>query len=446
MDQLPLELLQRILTHLDLQSLRNAALSCRTLLNAFKSAEVLITSEILLRQINYDVLPEAILVHKSWSLGKPSVSKGIAFAENLKRREPAPTKWNLADALPLARFHEKVSYLASQAAYEALEKQPRLLAIGESPTPTCEELCRFERALYRFQLYCNVVGPTFPLTDEELLDMFFEHFATWENEQLACIHEHLVRVVSRPFNYLVDHDVTWGYMRVPYIDGHYSEYAQGILVDGIERIYYLSQASDYTQRHALLSRGEERYDEPSGIVGFLSYGLEKGANPLIPPLIPLSDMNADEKELVCGLPFYKDPDPGPASMWEWVYRDSEPGDLVANSGMITARTWAFPFWDLSRLQAAGILGDPDIPGPWSASDPELDQYKTPERLVLLEDSRRERTQIRLSGGTGFYSPQDLSKIKWETSDKIESAQQLLVQPRSLEEAKRFLKSYNGDTI
>ncbi|KAI0424126.1 hypothetical protein F5Y09DRAFT_336019 [Xylaria sp. FL1042] len=415
MDKLPLELLQSILTHLDLEALRNAALSCRTFFNAFKSSEELITSEIFLRQVNYDVLPEALLVHKSWSLGKPSIPKGIAFAENLKRRKAAPTRWNLADALPLAQFHQKVNYLASQAAYEAFEKEPRLRAMGESPKPACVEICRFERALYRFQLFRNVVGPLFLLREEQLLDMFFEYFATWENEQLACIHEHLVRVVSRPFNYLVDHDVNWGYLRVPYIDEHWSEYAQGILLGGIERIYDMSQAIDYTHRHALLSRGEDICDEPFGIVGFLSYGIEKGTNPGIPPLISLSKMDEYDKRLVCGKPFYKDPDPGPASMWEWVYRNQGPGDLVANPGMMTHRQWAFPFWNLSRLQAAGLLGDPDIPGPRSPRDPELDQYGTPERLALLEESRRERTKIRLQGGTGFYSSQDATRIKWETA-------------------------------
>ncbi|KAI0448665.1 hypothetical protein F5B21DRAFT_496832 [Xylaria acuta] len=230
------------------------------------------------------------------------------------------------------------------------------------------------------------------------------------------------------------------------IDIHQSEYAQGILVGGIGIIYHLSQALGYARRHALLSHGEGRSDEPFGIVGFLSYGLERGANPLIPPLIQLSEMGEDDKELVCSKPFYEDPDPAPASMWEWVYRNSEPGDLVADPGMITQRQWAFPFWDLSRVQTAGLLGDSEIPGPPSPRDPELEVYKSPERLALLEEARKEQTKIRLNGGTSFYSSHDGSKIKWETSDKMGSGQRLLARPRSLEEAKRFLKSYTEDTV
>ncbi|KAI0537928.1 hypothetical protein GGR58DRAFT_501700 [Xylaria digitata] len=439
MDHLPLELLQRILIHLDLNALRNAALSCRIFFNAFKSAEELITGELLLRQIDYDVLPEAILADRSRRLGAPSLSKMSEFVEALKTREPAPTKWRLTYALSLAQFHEKVTYLASQAAREALEKQPCLLVAGKLPGPTCEEMHRFERALYRYELFCNVIGRDF-LGEDDLWDMFFEWLSTWESEQLACIHEHLVRVVSRPFNYLVEHDVTWGYLLVPYIHGHESEYAQELLAGGVERVYYLSRASDYTQRHALLSRGEGMFDEPFGVVGFLSYGLEKGANPLLPPLIPLSEMDEDDKKIVCGKPFYDDPDPGPASMWEWVYRDQEPGDLVANQGMTSQRQWAFPFWNLSRLQAAGLLGNPEIPGPWSARDLEMDAYGTPERLALLEESRSERTKIWTAGGKGFYSPGDLSKIRWTTKAELGHAQRLMMQPNSLEEAKRFLRA------
>lgn len=197
MEHLPLELIQRTFSYLDLASLRNAALSCRTFLDAFKNAEVLITSEILLRQIDPSVLPEAILVEKSGHLGEPSVETGTNFANTyLKSRTPAPSQWKLVDALPLERFHRFVDYFAKQFAKEALERQPRL-AIEEQPKPARDEICRFQRAFYRVQLYRNVVGQIFPVTDDELRKMFFGHYVAWENEQLACVHDHLVRVVAK---------------------------------------------------------------------------------------------------------------------------------------------------------------------------------------------------------------------------------------------------------
>ncbi|KAF2966735.1 hypothetical protein GQX73_g6846 [Xylaria multiplex] len=411
MDHLPVELHQRIFLHLDLNAVRNAALSCRILFNAVKGAETLIATKLLLRQIDKDVLPEAILALRSRRLGAPSLSKMSEFAEALKTRQPAPKKWCLTDALPLAQFHEKVSYLASQAAREALEKEPRLLMGGKLPDPTREEMHRFERAFYRYQIFCNVIGPD-SLGAADLWAVFFKWFSTWENEQLACIHEHLVRVVSRSFNYLVDHDVTWGRLLVPYIYGRQSEYAQGLLVGGVERVYHLSRASDYTQRHALLSRGEGMHDGPSGVVGFLFYGLEQGANPLIEPPVPLSGMNESCKKIICGKPFYQDPDPGPASMWEWAYRNEKPGKLVARKTIWSHRQWAFPFWNLSRLKVAGLWRNSEIHGQWSIPDLEMEAYNTPERLELLDESRVERAKIWRAGGTGFYSPRDMSKVKW----------------------------------
>ncbi|KAJ8125610.1 hypothetical protein O1611_g8029 [Lasiodiplodia mahajangana] len=439
MDRIPVELLQKILAYLDLKSLGNAVLICRGFWDTFKSAEEVITTEILLRQIDYDVLPEAILVNMTWNLGIPSISKGIEFAKNLRHRQLPTTKWRLATALPIANFHKKVRYLAYQAAFEALERQPRLAR--ESSMPTRNEMRRFERALYRFQLYCNVVGRWSLPEQTELHDVFFKYFATWENEQLACVHEHFVRIVSlqrlEAFNFLVQHDISWGYLRIPYIDGHWSHYAQGILSRGLESIYQLSKAENYYECRHLLGRGGDKNGVPFCVRGFLSYGLQVGANSRIPPQVRLSQMSEEDKAGVCAKPFYEDPDPGPAAMWRWVYRDAE-GKLVADPGMINHRGWAFPFWDLSRLQTAGLLGDPEIPGPLAPGDLGMERWRALENLNSLEESRRRRRQIRICGGTGFYDPRGKSKIKWETSDKIISGEILMVQPRSLEEARRYL--------
>ncbi|KAI1421802.1 hypothetical protein F5Y12DRAFT_765979 [Xylaria sp. FL1777] len=433
MDQLPLELIQRLLSYLDLTSLRNAALSCRFLFNAFKAAETLITSKILFQQIDPSVLPEAILVNKSWCLGTPSVSKGLEFSESLKHRRPAPTKWGLVDALPLVRFHTKVSYLATRFAHYALEKQPRLLEAGELDH---KELCRFERALYRFQLYRNLVGSEY-FTDEELGSMFFDYFSTWENEQLVCTYEYLIGLVAKPFNYFVEHDIAWGYLRVRYIDYYESGYAQAILVDGLEKIYDLSQASDYEQLRALLSRGDDRFDEPFELGTFVGITLERALNPMSPQIMSISEMNEDEKEVVIGEPFYKDPDPGPALMWEWMYRDHDPGCMVAYSHFISYRQWAFPFWNASRLRNTGLLGDPNIPGSARYSELELEEYNTADRLKYLEEMRDERTKIYYEGGRGCYYHQDTSQVKWPAGHpRIRFAQ-----PQSLEEAKALLKSY-----
>ncbi|KAI1177138.1 hypothetical protein F4777DRAFT_216459 [Nemania sp. FL0916] len=403
MDRLDLRLLQEILMYLDLTSLRNAALSCRTLFHALKGAEVLITSKAFLRQIDYDLLPEAILVHMSKSFPlEDSVRNEVV--KKLKHRECAPVKWNLSDALPLAQFHEKLSVLAKQAACEAFEKQPRLQR--ESTQITYEELRRFERAFYRFELFCNL--HSYSGQDDD----FFSSFSKWENEQLACVHEHLTRVISRPYNYLVDHDITWGDLEVGYIrcdDGYGTLESEYILSRGIEKIYILQQASGYTEWHTLLSRGEDRNDEPSQLHHFLRDKLVWWASPdMLGDALSETSSEAEEKDISDNTPFYEDPDPGPALIWEWMYRDRYHDTFLAFIGKVRHREWAFPFWGHSRLQVAGLLGDPDIPGPRSSIDQEMAQYSNPDRLKLLEETQRERSEI---DGYGWYDRGDLSQVK-----------------------------------
>ncbi|KAI1258536.1 hypothetical protein F5Y18DRAFT_345125 [Xylariaceae sp. FL1019] len=442
MENLPVELGQRILAYLDLDTLRNAALSCRRFLEAFTGAQDLIVGEILLREIHPDVLPEALLVNISWNHGAPSVEKAIQFArENIRRREPVSSKWHFIDAFPLVKFHEKVRYLAAQAADDAFRRHPRLTTMGQPNLPSPEELRRFERTLYRFQLYCNVIGGFLPDDPNDLEDMFFDHFATWENEQLACIQEHLMRLVAKPFNYLVDHDVTWGYLKVPYIDRHGSDEARAVLSEGIDKIYRLAQASTYEQYHALLSRGEDRFSEPLRLAVFVDYGIEKGANPLFPPFLPLEELNDEDKRFVISKPFYNDPDPGPASMWEWVYRDFFPGELVGSPFMRVFRQWAFPLWDHSRLTTTGILGDSDIPGDLINSELEFEEYCIPSRLEFLEQTQNARTEIWKMAGHGWYNHKDKRRIEYTPFDIDPSLQFNYIKPNTLEAAKAFWAGY-----
>lgn len=229
-------------------------------------------------------------------------------------------------------------------------------------------------------------------------------------------------------------------MGIPYISDHESDYAQQILFEGIEKIYQLVQPfSGYTQWHALLSRGEDRHDEPFFLPGFLALGLERSANPMIPPYVSLSKMHPEDKDFVTNRPFYEDPDPGPVSMWEWIYRDRLPGQLVANPFMRVHRQWAFPFWDHSRLEAAGLLRDPELPGPWCVSDLELEAFRSAHRLELLEETQRDRTKLWEAGRWGWYGNKDSSQAKSRIREPKHEEPTLYGQPQSLEKAKDFLK-------
>jgi hypothetical protein len=101
----------------------------------------------------------------------------------------------LIDALPLGRLHIFVHYLAKRFATKVLASEARLSAI--SSRPTLSEICRFERALYRFEIYCNFFRSSLaPSRREERRELYFSKFSPCENEQLDCIHGFLIREIA----------------------------------------------------------------------------------------------------------------------------------------------------------------------------------------------------------------------------------------------------------
>lgn len=98
------------------------------------------------------------------------------------------------------------------------------------------EVFRIHRAMYRYQLYCNIFRHTCNVQQlgrwgTSLALYFFAQFSPWVNEQLACIHDYFERVLSRgtvtlrralvlwplvltlssAFDEVAAHDVEWGF-------------------------------------------------------------------------------------------------------------------------------------------------------------------------------------------------------------------------------------------
>ncbi|KAF2789047.1 hypothetical protein K505DRAFT_365959 [Melanomma pulvis-pyrius CBS 109.77] len=193
---LSVELQQVILSNIpDVLSLRSAALSCRVLYNALLSAETIITTRVLLNQVDFDVLPEANIAQEALRLVPCTENRIRDFiAKHLHKRQPPPESWNLCDAVTIAKFHTCVSELALQFIATAAMKSP---ICGTRPI-TRAEISRIERAMYRFEIFCNLFRG-FEKSDPRLLNQlwatFFLNFSPWENEQLACVHDHLVQAV-----------------------------------------------------------------------------------------------------------------------------------------------------------------------------------------------------------------------------------------------------------
>src|SRR5690625_4164260 len=111
---------------------------------------------------------------------------------------------------PSEEFHGYVQVFTADFISRTLSINPITgLPAEREPAPVTEnELRRVQRAFYKFKLYCNLFRRTekrgrgsrigqalvIPIKDQPML--FFHHFASWENEQLGCVHDFLLRVID----------------------------------------------------------------------------------------------------------------------------------------------------------------------------------------------------------------------------------------------------------
>lgn len=211
---LPVELLQAILSHLpDIPSLQAAVVSCPLFYHAFVEVEMVTATQLLLKQIDESVLPDAMAAAESSQLRphdtEPESREAIVdfVNQDLRQRPTPPIYWSLRDALRISRLHFSVDWFAEDFCKKALDTSS--LSQSRSIT-TLQERRRIQRALYWFEIYCNlfrenpVAHKNYFREDliekscvyEEQRTLFFSNFARWEVEQLGCIHDFLVRAIS----------------------------------------------------------------------------------------------------------------------------------------------------------------------------------------------------------------------------------------------------------
>ncbi|KAK1768774.1 hypothetical protein QBC33DRAFT_577229 [Phialemonium atrogriseum] len=379
-DGLSVELVRMILSVVpDVASLQAAALSCPLFYRAFLEAETAITAQVLLNQIDISVLPEAMAASESSSLRphdtEPKNGQVIVdfVTQNLRQRPTPPRSWSLRKALRLGRLHVYMDGLAKKFAMAALTKRP----LNRSKSiATRQEICRIERALYRFEIYCNLFRESPKAQSSvygEQKQLFFANFAPWENEQLDCIHDFLVQIVSP------EHDIAWGAFHVKYGDRVDSPFIQHVLSLGLEKLHQIAGAETYEERYGLLYSSHC----PPATDSFLHEGL-RGANEQNDNIF-LDDLTPEDRTLHIKWLFFADPDSGPADVWRWAHQEE---------------SWA--------------------------------------NWVYQENRHGE--QIYMSGGTGWWSWGDQSKVRWRGGVMPGQGRSVPVhtKPNSLREARDML--------
>ncbi|KAH6669044.1 hypothetical protein B0J14DRAFT_156039 [Halenospora varia] len=198
--------------------------------DAFLGSPALITRKVLSNEITTDVLPEAFAVFETATRkeipgdnhdgNRPQ--EDISDTEQVllrhaKKRQPPPRELNLAQASWMSDMHRHVRYFAADFAAEALTNlQNSPYAANSPPAPANQaDISRIERAFYRFELFCNTYKPrrlrfgNRSAVSRNMQLRVANKYTPWENEQLACISDYLIRKITIPWNHMVKHDISW---------------------------------------------------------------------------------------------------------------------------------------------------------------------------------------------------------------------------------------------
>lgn len=240
--QLPLHLVSQVLVQLDdLQTLAAALASHSLLYAAYKDVgATTVLLAILRNRIPENIMPYAIMAYKARTIDRQEVRTLVTCAHfrgpphrilgRYVQHQLLRDDGDAPHAVPrfaaaLIKTHSAVQYFCDRFIQEARPLAPQFIAAHPASSalgpPSSTEVYRVQRALYRFQAYCNLRVRQKGDFDDDIeevrgrkniwrqIEPFLSAFSPWVNEQLACIHDFLERGLSQ-CEYL--HFVLW--MRV----------------------------------------------------------------------------------------------------------------------------------------------------------------------------------------------------------------------------------------
>ncbi|KAH6669043.1 hypothetical protein B0J14DRAFT_658055 [Halenospora varia] len=421
----------------DLDSLQALTQTCPRMYSCFYSDPGKITCKVLQREIRTDVLPEAIAVFETATRNQTLAGNGRQTvadrldAEILVTRHTAETRLTpsteitLAQAFQMRDFHLHVRYFAEDFAAESLTLATRA-GSPPQPPPSLEEVARFERAFYRYELFCNTcfegvrVGKRSGLSPHTQRALLFDTIAPWEGEQLGCIYDYLMRKIAPAYNEMAEHDVHWAVFNpnlspVEFLD---LSYLNPFLARGLAFLRQVGEATTYTEVSRLLPERQN----PDHIFLHSMLGIAKnqeGPHDADPDGLGATRLcnftDAHERRYV-GQPFFQDQDGGPEYAWRWAHQESRSKRFMWTGQTSCLRRWGYVFWDRTRLNDFGLNSGAwaswthQLPsGPFTIPSNWLEGYPmtSPSRLSL-----RTRLAIDEVGGSGWWDESDETRIVW----------------------------------
>lgn len=201
LEQLPPELRLSILTILDLDQVKNLIKSSPTFYQQYRHDRKFILSSVLHTTLG-SLAVDAYAVHLTSPANLDLAHPKDAIPRFLKgyqqlRSSPdfsllksGLTEYDMRD---LAVFHLSIvqpfTKMYKNWAFNSITKEFKepLTAARDPPLSPTEEV-RIVRALYRFQLWCNLFGHSDSRFDEvRILDMFFGLYEPWEVEEIKGV-------------------------------------------------------------------------------------------------------------------------------------------------------------------------------------------------------------------------------------------------------------------
>ena len=196
---LPNELIRAILSSLsDAQSLHAASVTCKLLRQSFKESrnESDICHQVARNGFRPVHLFEALAEQESTRFERSewTASETKRFFRKYVSGDEgyfAPISWDLQSLTQLERLHKCVMHFARELAAESIVRKNNESSNRVSEAISESEEVRFVRALYRFQIWCNIFADRkhHPFCDEEQGRDIIAQFAPWEMEQLACVYD-----------------------------------------------------------------------------------------------------------------------------------------------------------------------------------------------------------------------------------------------------------------
>ncbi|KAH8177597.1 hypothetical protein LIA77_02679 [Sarocladium implicatum] len=274
-EDLPLHLVAGILAQLGtIQLLKTAVSSHRIFRDAFMESTHSVAQAIILNQIPQHVLPFSLAFLASTRAAAndtdavPRLIKGLGqHLHDSVLAFKTLADLSLSDYDFLSGTQVAIQSLGDMFCRETLPLFSQWFGSEEDPQQikaTAKDYFRIHRALYRYQILCNLFcNPTDPRsTDEDVIrkegEMVMLPFAPWVNEQLLCVYYFIQRAVTKVYDKLAAHEIFWGRLSVTWSDEVWwtdveeAPQIQGYLRHGLDFLDSVLRAETFDEKAKIL--------------------------------------------------------------------------------------------------------------------------------------------------------------------------------------------------